>query len=156
MDSVKRIGFTGTRYGMTEVQRASVIALVEEFEPVGIEGHHGDCIGADREFHYAVVLCGGRVVLHPPTNPDHRAYCMAHETRPEFPYMRRNKNIVDAVELMIAGPCEMREQERGGTWRTIQLARKAKRPLLIVWPDGRVTEERTVDAATLAALGGAP
>jgi hypothetical protein len=56
--------------------------------------------------------------------------------------MRRNKNIVMASTVMIAAPFETAEQTHGGTWRTIEMARKAKRPLAIVWRDGAVTEER--------------
>jgi hypothetical protein len=37
----------------------------------------------------------------------------------------------------------MEEQDRGGTWRTIQMARKAGRELVVVWPDGSIKEECT-------------
>jgi hypothetical protein len=140
---MKRIGFTGTRYGMTDAQLERVTLEVDLRARFGIEGHHGDCIGADAQFHGVVRrLADSRIVLHPPTNQEHRAFCVADETRPQFPYMKRNRNIVDLADLMIAGPCEMQEQARGGTWRTVQLARKAKRPLIVVWPDGTVKRER--------------
>jgi hypothetical protein len=44
--------------------------------------------------------------------------------------------------VMIAAPLESVEQAYGGTWRTIEMTRKAKRPLAIVWRDGAVTRER--------------
>ena len=56
--------------------------------------------------------------------------------------MRRNKNIVTTSTLMIAAPFEPVEQKHGGTWRTIEMTRKAKRPLALVWRDGVVTKER--------------
>ncbi len=56
--------------------------------------------------------------------------------------MRRNADIVRESNIMIAAPFEETEQERGGTWRTIGMARKAKKPLAIVWRDGRVEKER--------------
>lgn len=55
--------------------------------------------------------------------------------------MRRNKNIVVTATVMIAAPFELAQQAHGGTWRTIEMVRKAKRPLAIVSPDGAVTKE---------------
>jgi hypothetical protein len=43
---------------------------------------------------------------------------------------------------MLAAPYVPTEQTHGGTWRTIGLARKAKKPLVIVLPDGSIREER--------------
>ncbi|HEX2687120.1 MAG TPA: hypothetical protein VHN14_10905 [Kofleriaceae bacterium] len=56
--------------------------------------------------------------------------------------MRRNKNIVVTATVMIAAPFELTQQAHGGTWRTIEMVRKAKRPLAIVSPDGAVAKER--------------
>lgn len=56
--------------------------------------------------------------------------------------MRRNKNIVMASTVMIAAPFELTQQEHGGTWRTIDMTRTAKRPLAIVSPDGATAIER--------------
>jgi hypothetical protein len=56
--------------------------------------------------------------------------------------MRRNKNIVRVSTVMVAAPLELIEQAHGGTWRTVEMARKAKRPLAIAWHDGGVTRER--------------
>lgn len=38
-----------------------------------------------------------------------------------------NKNIVMASTVMIAAPFGLTQEEHGGTWRTIEMARKAKR-----------------------------
>ncbi len=56
--------------------------------------------------------------------------------------MRRNADIVNESTVMIAAPFEDVEQTSGGTWRTIGMARKKLRPLVIVWRDGHVTRER--------------
>lgn len=129
---MKNIGFTGTRFGMTDIQRMRVIVA-----------HHGDCVGADAQFHDIVrVLPGSYIVVHPPVAQDDRAMCVGDETRPALPFMQRNRKIVDAADVMIATPREMTEQEYGGTWRTIDLARRRKKSLIIVWPDGTTTEER--------------
>jgi len=45
------------------------------------------------------------------------------------------------VSLMLAAPRDMTEQEHGGTWKTIGMARKAKKPLVIVFPDGSTQGE---------------
>ena len=44
-----KLGFTGTRRGMTSDQQIRVTLLVAELGPK--EAHHGDCVGADAEFH---------------------------------------------------------------------------------------------------------
>jgi len=141
---VKNIGFTGTRYGMTPHQRMRVLLEVEREadDSMGIMGHHGDCIGADAQFHEIIRMFPfGHVVGHIPTNDEHRARCVFDEERPPLPYMKRNAAIVAAANVMIAAPFEMTEQERGGTWRTIKLARLARKPISIVLPDGSLLED---------------
>jgi hypothetical protein len=47
--------------------------------------------------------------------------------------------------FLYAGTCDMRrqiEQAYGATWSTVEMTRKANRPLAIVWPNGAVTKER--------------
>lgn len=138
---MRHIGFTGTRYGMTDVQRMRVVLEVERFadDSLGVVGHHGDCVGADAQFHEIVrVLPGGYLVGHLPVNESDRAFCTFDEVRQALPYMKRNAQIVAAANVMIAAPFEMTEQDRGGTWRTIGMARRAKKSLVIVLPDGSV------------------
>src|SRR5258708_990516 len=45
--TVRTVGFTGSRAGMTPAQLEQVRALVRGAD----EGHHGDCVGADEKFH---------------------------------------------------------------------------------------------------------
>ncbi len=134
------VGFTGTRFGMTLAQSAAVweilVALGES------RGHHGDCIGADAQFHLYARTLGWYMIGHIPVVKDHRAFCDFDETRPACPHLRRNCNIVEESELMIATPREMQEQLHGGTWFTIRRARKKLRPLAIVLPNGAVLKER--------------
>lgn len=43
-----QIGFTGTRHGMTPLQRAGVAAILQQVAGAGeFVAHHGDCVGAD-------------------------------------------------------------------------------------------------------------
>ncbi len=47
-----KVGFTGTRKGMTEFQKTEVRRLLTEYmHGRDMEAHHGDCIGADTDFH---------------------------------------------------------------------------------------------------------
>jgi hypothetical protein len=133
------VGFTGTQRGMTDAQKVHLAILLTGFGRGG-EFHHGDCIGADAEAHDIADQCGYSVILHPPSNPSKRAWreVPQHMMRREFPYLTRNHNIVNAVEWLIATPCEFEEQLRSGTWSTVRFAKRAKRKVCLILPDGRV------------------
>lgn len=139
-----KVGFTGTQRGMTDAQREMLYALlsdVAELDDGFSEAHHGDCIGADAQFHELVVEQFGEVtqtVLHPPTDSRKRAYCTAVSTRRAQSYLDRNREIVDSVDLMIATPGVFKEVLRSGTWATIRYARARGGLLVIVYPDGTV------------------
>lgn len=128
-------GFTGTRHGMTVSQRASVQRLFEVFRP--LEAHHGDCIGADTDFHRIAELNGAHIVIHPPTKYTYRAFNVGDvELRPK-PYLDRNDDIVAAADVLIATPQEFEAEPRGGTWYTIRKAHDEAVECWIVWPGGR-------------------
>jgi hypothetical protein len=131
---------------MTLRQTHLVVAILtsEEVEAVE-EVHHGDCVGADKEFHGLVEQeLGGstRIVVHPPENSRNRAYCRGDEIREPLPYMERSQNVVDETDGLIATPREMREVLRSGTWATIRRGRKKAGgdtyPIWIVLPDGTI------------------
>lgn len=140
------IGFTGTRRGMTLRQLHGVVAILTSKEVDNVEEvHHGDCVGADREFHDLVEQELGEsthIIVHPPENPRNRAYCQGYEIRDPAPYMERNQDIVDESDGLIATPREMREVLRSGTWSAVRSGRrKAKSdtyPMWIILPDGMV------------------
>lgn len=130
------IGFTGTQKGMTSAQRTSVSKILSTFQRIS-EASHGDCIGADEEFHQ---LCLGKIplVIHPPLNEWKRAFCKGGKKRKKSkPYLERNHNIVDASTVLIATPKEIKEQLRSGTWATIRYARKRGKQIFIVFPNGK-------------------
>ena len=128
------VGFTGTREGMTDAQKATVLEALGHYRAV--EVHHGDCVGADADFDKLARQHGAVVIVHPPEDPRLRAYCTTAVVYPERPYLDRNRDIVDVSELLIATPKEDGERYKGGTWYTIHYARKAGRGVLVVWPDG--------------------
>lgn len=136
------LGFTGTRHGMSPEQHAAVARLVVEvsgdaFGP--IVAHHGDCVGADAQFHAIARGVGARVVGHPPTDEKLRAFCSCDENRPAAPYLARNHDIVSCSSRVIAAPYEIVRPKRfGGTWATAVRAYERRCPLDIVYRDGRV------------------
>lgn len=122
------LGFTGTRRGMSSAQVERVCELLDD--DLGLNGfilHHGDCVGADAEFH---AICrtprGGpvTVIVHPSTHPL-RAYCNGDAILAAQPPLVRNAAIIAASQVMVAAPYEDEPQPRGGTWRTIGMARRA-------------------------------
>lgn len=138
-EEVMKVGFTGTRKGMTPEQRRFAENLLRSLHAE--EVHHGDCQGADEEFHNLATDLGIRTVLHPPINPSKRARCVADEVRPVRDYLIRNRNIVRETGVLIACPHEDREPPpaRGqGTWSTIRYARDILgRTVHVIWPSGK-------------------
>ncbi len=139
------VGFTGTQRGMTEAQYAVVGELLIEWFP-HLEAptptraatfHHGDCVGADEQAHVIARICGFFVVIHPPADPRKRAWCTGDFTMTPAPYLDRNAAIVRSTEVLVATPGEVDEQLRSGTWATVRRARGLRRPIVIVYPDGR-------------------
>jgi hypothetical protein len=134
-----RVGFTGTQAGCTQEQMRALRRTVAQLGPT--EAHHGDCIGADAQFHDVAKQAGCRVVGHPPTNPLKRAWCSCDVFREEYPYLVRNHHIVDSTDVLIACPQESFEVTRSGTWATIRYARKNNKPIWLIFPDGSVRYE---------------
>lgn len=136
---IRRIGFTGTQKGMTPEQIYTVDNIL--FDDLIAEwAHHGDCIGADADFHKLATLSGLKTHGHPPKNPSKRAWCKFDGIEEEKEYLDRNRDIVNATHFLIACPQSFEEELRSGTWSTIRYARSVKRPGKIVWPDGRIED----------------
>lgn len=130
------VGFTGTQKGMTALQYLAVTNLFDQLDVD--EFHHGDCLGADQDAHDIANDLSKKIVIHPPLNARARAFCSGTKTSilAAKEYLARNHDIVEASEVMIATPGEFKEQLRSGTWATIRWARRLKRRLYIVFPDG--------------------
>ncbi len=134
------VGFTGTRFGLSEFQERSLWSLLHAL-PEFI-GHHGDCVGADATFGDLAHQLDRDITVHPPMVATFRANCRAETILHRLPYLERNAAIVTECDVMVACPETDIEQAGGGTWSTIRLARKVGKPLAIVMPDGTVTYER--------------
>lgn len=136
------IGFTGTREGTTAAQSEALINLLSKLVTDKVwSAHHGDCCGADEEFHHlACEFECSHITAHIPDNETNRAFCASSHVKKPLPYLERNKNIVHSSDIMIACP-KGSEILRSGTWSTIRYARGLKRRLFIIYEDGRTVEE---------------
>lgn len=132
-----KIGFTGTRHGMTSEQKDKLKSdLLAE---TVTEFHHGDCIGADDQADDIAIELGLRVVLHPPIREALRAHCERKLYRkspliilPAKDYHERNHDIVDQSDGLIVAPHTHEETIRSGTWTTWRYAKKEKKPYIIL------------------------
>jgi len=126
-----KLGFTGTRHGMSQRQwEAFELLLCELDGKHGVtEFHHGDCVGADKDAHLSVArtLLNCDIVIHPPEDPKLRAWMISETILRPLPYLERNRAIVNAVDLLVAAPFTNHEEVRSGTWATIRYAKKVGR-----------------------------
>jgi hypothetical protein len=135
-----KVGFTGTQQGMTPEQLDWISNKLGYLRAPDLsdEAHHGDCIGADAQFHSIAKDFGFLIILHPPLNPEKRAFCFSDNIRPEKDYLERNRAIVDETDILLAAPLESEEQLRSGTWATVRYARKQHKTVLVIFPNGIV------------------
>lgn len=123
--------FTGTRNGMSPQQWSTVHRLLAQGVKVL---HHGDAIGADAQAHETARHLGIFIVVHPPTNPRYRAFCIGDVVLEPADYGVRDRDLVDEGDFLIAGPFMPTEERRSGTWQTVRYARKIGRRIIIVDP----------------------
>jgi hypothetical protein len=126
------IGFSGTSKGMTPFQRQRVCELLKDLMPDFIR--HGDCVGADTEFHQIACSLNIKTCIHPPDNDSKRAFNQSDCILPVKPYLNRNKDIVDMSNLLIATPETSKENLRSGTWFAIRYAKRSGKEVIICKP----------------------
>ena len=145
------VGFSGSQTGVTKAQ---LIWLNYELHAIGMtELHHGACIGADAAAHMIALeyFTGSTgdgipelpIVIHPPENMSKvEMRCLLRDQEivrvlPRKPYLVRNRDIVNASNILLATP-DGPERLRSGTWATIRYARDLKHPIKICYPNGEV------------------
>lgn len=148
-----RVGFTGTRDGMTDPQAAQVGALLEALRWVGAtQAMHGLCKGADEHFHHLARAHGYFLIGCPGVTHTGLAYLRSSVecdmVKRAKPFLVRDKDIVTDTDVLIATPKEQISQHRSGTWTTIRYAREAQKPLLLIWPDGSSLVEQVAGVET--------
>ena len=137
-----KLGFTGTRHGMTEVQENKfydLLANVDEF-------YHGSCAGADvRAAQLVRQMFWKDVNIVAMPGPDDDSWQTSSGvddiTLPTRSHFVRNRDIVERCDELYATPKEWVARPAwkgmmGGTWYTINYAIKKKKPVTIIWPDG--------------------
>lgn len=149
-------GFTGSRTGWTDLQRAAVEEIWDYLPPARL--HHGDCIGSDFNAHRLALtheIWYTSIIIHPPLDSKYRAWCGGPPRRvivlPTFPYGERNENIVRQTKQasrvtkgsqgrnsLLATPNSMKPVPHSGTWMTISIASRYRLPTIIVFPDGMI------------------
>jgi len=133
------IGFTGTQSGMTDTQYLITKLFFQKYKIEIEDVHHGDCIGADADFHILVRLYSNiKIIIHPPKNKSKRAFKQGDVILEPDEYLKRNHDIVDACNILLATPKENEEVIRSGTWATIRYGKKSKKMVIIIFPDGKV------------------
>lgn len=138
-----KIGFTGTReIDLPIAQRSALITMLDRWKGAK-EFHHGDCKGADEFAAWAAYFRLIPIVVHPPSIHNERIFWPPSRSlriEPTKPSLKRNHDIVEATDILIAMP-KTRHEELSGTWATVRYARKLKKPICFIWPEGDVTIE---------------
>ena len=142
----RTIGFTGTRNGMTSEQRVVVEKILRRLKPEWVV--HGDCIGADADFHDICIHLRPffedrfKIRVRPCDIESQRAFCAEFDEMCDVKQpLDRNRDIVDDALLLIGTPGTKQEELRSGTWATIRNTRKMGKLLIVIWPDGTVDWE---------------
>lgn len=134
------LGFTGTRRGMTGAQQRTVARLIAQVAGASesaVVGLHGDCVGADVDFHLLCRRVGLQVTCRPCTLDDYRAHTDARIIAPPERPMARNRKIVADADFVMGCPPNREIIKRGsGTWATIGMALSARKKLYVVYPMG--------------------
>ncbi len=136
MANIRIAAFTGTRKGMTDAQKVAVRKVLGDLAITHFQ--HGAAIGADEEASFIARDFGLKVTGHPGNiAADRSKTAHADLWSPEAPPLDRNKKLVDSTHLLIAAPDG--PERRSGTWSTVQYARKKKKNVWVIMPDGSVT-----------------
>ena len=115
------LGVTGSRF---QRPQRLISKLAEFMQDNGVTKlHFGDCTGWDEQAFNVAALLGILTVSHPPEDEGFRAFCEADVILPSKPYLPRNKDIVNAINFLIAAP-DGPERQRSGTWSTVRYAKK--------------------------------
>ncbi len=129
------LGVTATRQTITKKQEQLFEEKVIELNITSFR--HGDCLGGDKQAHEIVRRLGNiYIIVHPPLNSFKRAYCKGDVILKPKKYLERNKDIINLSDYMIAMPNSTKQKVRSGTWYTVRYARKVRKALLIIFPNG--------------------
>jgi hypothetical protein len=133
-----KIGFTGTREGLTNPQKRTLASLLSYYASENAERFvHGACVGADGQACKIAKSHAYTTVARPSNIPNMQTAEVSDiNLHPRSP-LERNRDIVLNSDMLIACPREDKEVMRSGTWATIRFAvRKAKKHTVVILPNG--------------------
>lgn len=135
----KVLGFTGTRSGLTESQKATLRTWLEKYSPWEVDEFvHGGCVGADADAHRIAKSLGMWTHVYPCDIVDMQAELPdADETAKPMAPLLRDRLIAGVCDILFVCPKELVEIIRSGTWATMRYARKAGHDVVIIWSHGR-------------------
>ena len=122
---------------MTPEQKTRITDLISLSEYVWAA--HGDCLGADADFHDIAVELGLSTHVFTPIKEDLRAFKTADRTTGPDSYFARNRAVVAWSDGMLACPPCKPLPGSGGTDYTVNYAIKMEEPIIVVWPDGSMS-----------------
>lgn len=138
------LGVTGTRQQPTVRQLKFLYEYMLFLHEHGCRTlHHGCCTGWDEAAHYLAASLGWAIYMHRPENSEFVNTALyegsiGYMLDPK-PYAERNQNIVNAATHLIGGPLYHRDDTRSlrsGTWMTLRMAHRQRKPWRAVLPDG--------------------
>jgi hypothetical protein len=157
----RKCGFSGTSKGASKFQLDELEAKLKKLKEEGFdEFHHGACIGADEQAAIIAKRLGFRVVAHPglaadPKNLRYRSEWTGNdEVREAKPFIKRDHDIVDETEYMLATPLTREEQIRSGTWTTVRYARSKNRPIDLCLPPWKPPKWTQIEIVKTNAIAG--
>jgi hypothetical protein len=78
------------------------------------------------------------IIVHPPADETIRAFNdKADDTLGHASYLKRNRDIVDACDLIFVCPNTMEHRLQSGTWYTHDYAVKKNKMVAVIYPDGK-------------------
>jgi hypothetical protein len=131
---------TGSRQGPTDAQKETFILLRGQMAYAHMR--NGAAEGWDRfaATHWSMGDCEFW-----PSNSDQEYWARkfvsgseVHRVHAIRAPLDRNRTMVNESHGVIAAPMSSAEVMRSGTWATIRYARKAGKPVLVIWPNGEI------------------
>lgn len=143
------VGFSGSRYGMTEKQKPVVRHFLNHWRSIGVDRifRHGCCAGADFEADKIAREYLYKVAAHPGPRNSFDQYDAAKKLGVTFweenerkGFHPRNVDIVMKSNILLTTPDAMslNLQSRGGTWYTTRVGIERGRPVYCVLSNGTV------------------
>jgi hypothetical protein len=120
-----RVGFTGTREGMSRDQARQLRWLLDAL----LDSHL-----ADGEFHYGthatVALLADGEAAQIAAELGVKALVPHHAFHGQE--LARNRRMVAQIDLLVAAPLTDAEEQRSGTWATVRYARERGIPVVML------------------------